>query len=57
VSDETVDSWDMVREAIELARRGEELALATVVWRQAPSSGQQGARAIVTSYRPKETQC
>src|SRR3954453_18815346 len=31
-----------------LAHRGEEFALATVVWRQAPSSGQPGARALVT---------
>jgi xanthine dehydrogenase accessory factor len=29
--------------------RGEEFALATVVWRQAPSSGQTGARALVTA--------
>ena len=29
--------------------RGEEFALATVVWRQGPSSGQQGSRAIVTA--------
>jgi len=35
--------------ASELARRGEKFALATVVWRQGPSSGQQGARAIVTA--------
>src|SRR6202011_4755634 len=28
---------------------GEQCAMATVVWRQAPSSGQQGARAIITA--------
>ena len=33
----------------ELTRRGEEFALATVVWRQGPSSGQPGARAIITA--------
>jgi xanthine dehydrogenase accessory factor len=33
----------------ELARRGEKFALATVVWRQAPSSGQPGSRAIITA--------
>ena len=36
------------REA-ELSARGEEYALATVVWRQAPSSGQTGSRAIITA--------
>jgi xanthine dehydrogenase accessory factor len=49
MSDESVDGWDMIQEASELARRGVEFALATVVWRQAPSSGQQGARAIITA--------
>ena len=33
----------------DLARQGVEFALATVVWRQAPSSGHQGARAIITA--------
>ena len=33
----------------ELARRGEPFALATVVWRQGPSSSKQGSRAIITS--------
>jgi len=42
-------SWDVIERAAELARRGEEFALATVVWRQGPSSGQQGSRAIVTA--------
>jgi len=44
-----LDGWDVVERAGELARRGEEFALATVVWRQGPSSGQQGSRAIVTA--------
>jgi xanthine dehydrogenase accessory factor len=35
--------------ARDLARRGVEYAVATVVWRQAPSSGQIGSRAIVTA--------
>ncbi len=43
------DGWDVFELAGELARRGEEFALATVVWRQGPSSGQQGSRAIVTA--------
>lgn len=43
------DGWDVVDQAAELSRRGQEFALATVVWRQPPSSGQQGSRAIVTA--------
>jgi xanthine dehydrogenase accessory factor len=33
----------------ELARSGQVFALATVVWRQGPSSSKQGSRAIITS--------
>jgi xanthine dehydrogenase accessory factor len=44
-----VDSWDVLAEAGDLARRGESFALATVVWRQGPSSGKQGSRAIITA--------
>ena len=40
--------WGVLEEAGELTRRGAPFALATVVWRQGPSSGQQGARAIIT---------
>ena len=43
------DGWRMVEMAGNLARQGVEFALATVVWRQAPSSGHQGARAIITA--------
>jgi xanthine dehydrogenase accessory factor len=43
-----VNGWDVLEQAAELARRGEEFALATVVWRQGPSSSHQGSRAIVT---------
>ncbi len=43
------DSWGIMQQATELARRGEPFALATVVWRQAPSSSQQGSRALITS--------
>ena len=42
------DGWKVVKMATELAEQGVEFALATVVWRQAPSSGHQGARAIIT---------
>jgi xanthine dehydrogenase accessory factor len=44
----STEGWDIVEQAAELARRGEEFALATVVWRQGPSSGQMGSRAIIT---------
>jgi xanthine dehydrogenase accessory factor len=44
-----LDGWAVMERALELSRRGEAFALATVVWRTAPSSGQDGARAIVTA--------
>lgn len=40
--------WEILEQAAQMARRGERFALATVVWRQGPSSGQQGSRAIIT---------
>ena len=40
---------DVFEEITDLTRRGEAFALATVVWRQGPSSGQQGSRAIITA--------
>jgi xanthine dehydrogenase accessory factor len=43
------DSWGVVERAAELARQGEPFALATVVWRQGPSSSQPGSRAIITA--------
>ena len=43
-----MDGVDVMARAVELAGAGESFALATVVWRQPPSSGQQGSRAIVT---------
>jgi xanthine dehydrogenase accessory factor len=42
------DGWAVLEQAAELTRRGDAFALATVVWRQGPSSGQQGSRAIIT---------
>jgi len=44
-----MDGWDILKQAAELDRRGQAFALATVVWRQGPSSSQQGARAIITA--------
>ncbi|GAA3527717.1 hypothetical protein GCM10022222_08390 [Amycolatopsis ultiminotia] len=49
MSGHSIDGWDVLDQAAELSRRGREFALATVVWRQGPSSGQQGSRAIVTT--------
>jgi xanthine dehydrogenase accessory factor len=43
------DGWEILRRGEELSRRGEEFALATVVWRQGPSSGQPGSRALITA--------
>jgi xanthine dehydrogenase accessory factor len=44
-----MDAWEILKQAGELERSGEAFALATVVWRQGPSSSQQGARAIITA--------
>jgi xanthine dehydrogenase accessory factor len=49
MNSQPADGWRMVEKASELSRQGLEFALATVVWRQAPSSGHQGARAIITA--------
>jgi xanthine dehydrogenase accessory factor len=43
-----MEGWGVLAQAGELSRRGEAFALATVVWRQGPSSGQQGSRAVIT---------
>ena len=44
-----MDGWGIMQRATELARRGEPFALATVVWRQGPSSSQPGAKALITA--------
>ena len=44
-----MEGLGVLAEMGELTRRGEPFALATVVWRQSPSSSQPGARAIITS--------
>jgi xanthine dehydrogenase accessory factor len=43
-----MDGWGFLEQAAELARSGEPFALATVVWRQGPSSGKESCRAIIT---------
>lgn len=40
---------DVLQIARSLAERGERFALATVVWRRAPSSGKTGYRAVITA--------
>ena len=44
-----MDGWAFLEHGADLARRGESFALATVVWRQGPSSSQPGSRAIITA--------
>jgi xanthine dehydrogenase accessory factor len=48
LGEQTMDGWQLIEEAAALAERGEAVALATVVWRQGPSSGQLGSRAVIT---------
>jgi xanthine dehydrogenase accessory factor len=40
---------EILAEAAELSARGEPFVLATVVWRRPPSSGKEGATALITS--------
>jgi xanthine dehydrogenase accessory factor len=44
-----MDGWGVLEQAAELSRQGEAFALATVVWRQGPSSSQPSSRAIITA--------
>ncbi len=44
-----VEGWGVIERAVELKKKGEAFVMATVVWRQAPSSGQKGSRAIITA--------
>jgi len=43
------DGAAVMARAVELVEAGDSFTMATVVWRQAPSSGQHGSRAIVTA--------
>jgi xanthine dehydrogenase accessory factor len=49
MGDSHIDGFGILEIAVDLAKKGEEFVMATVVWRDAPSSGKQGARAIITS--------
>jgi len=44
-----MDGLGVLEQIGELARSGQAFALATVVWRQGPSSSKQGSRAIITT--------
>jgi xanthine dehydrogenase accessory factor len=44
-----VEGMGVMERAVELTNDGESFVMATVVWRQGPSSGQSGSRAIITS--------
>lgn len=43
------DGIDVMELAVDLARSGQSFAMATVVWRKPPSSGQHGSRAVITA--------
>ena len=49
MSQSTVEGMSVMERAVELTKNGESFVMATVVWRQGPSSGHSGARAIITS--------
>jgi len=49
MGDSHIDGFGILEIAVDLAKKGEEFVMATVVWRDAPSSGKQGARAIITA--------
>lgn len=44
-----IEGLGVMEQAVKLAKDGVSFAMATVVWRQGPSSGQSGSRAIVTA--------
>jgi len=46
---QAIEGTGVMQRAVELTQQGESFVLATVVWRQGPSSGQSGSRAIVTA--------
>ena len=44
-----LEGMSVMQRAVEMSQEGTSFAMATVVWRQPPSSGQHGSRAIVTA--------
>jgi xanthine dehydrogenase accessory factor len=49
MSNGAVEGIGVLERAVELTKAGISFVMATVVWRQGPSSGQRGSRAIVTA--------
>jgi len=49
MSNQAVEGMGVMQRAVELTQSGEAFVMATVVWRQGPSSGHSGSRAIITS--------
>lgn len=49
MDNQPVEGLGVMERAVKLAKDGESFVMATVVWRQGPSSGQSGSRAIVTA--------
>src|ERR1700760_1202041 len=48
-----MDGWAFLEHGADLARRGESFALATVVWRQGPSSGKESCRPLAPAGGPR----
>jgi xanthine dehydrogenase accessory factor len=48
MSQSVVEGFSVMERAVELTKNGESFVMATVVWRQGPSSGHSGSRAIIT---------
>jgi xanthine dehydrogenase accessory factor len=49
MNNQAIEGMGVVERAVELAKDGQSFAMATVVWRRGPSSGQSSSRAIVTA--------
>jgi xanthine dehydrogenase accessory factor len=48
MNNHAVEGFGVIQQAVELMKKGQSFVMATVVWRQGPSSGQSGSKAIVT---------
>ena len=48
MNNHAVEGIGVIQRAVELTNQGQSFVMATVVWRQGPSSGQSGSKAIVT---------
>lgn len=48
MNNHAVEGIGVIQRAVELTNQGHSFVMATVVWRQGPSSGQSGSKAIVT---------